>query len=377
VGLLGRLMRLGQSPPLTDAADLRFRSATVKAGAWLTLAIGGAGLLYVGQTWAAGNRPVIVGLIAAAMVFSVLVLTLLPVAPIVAGRWRETFFMGWSCAMIVVLLTLGALDPLERSPLTLPLFMPLLFAGMSYPVRTASIASLAVVGGYLGLVIVDREPMAYSAFVFSSLVWTAAMCLWQAQLRETQRSELEHHREELAMLSRMDSLTGALNRRGFDERLQTELARGEPLTLALLDLDDFKATNDREGHAAGDAVLVRLVELAREALRPQDAIGRLGGDEFAIVLPRTAGADAAEPLARLHGALEGRIRASVGHSSFPEHGTDAAGLYRHADARLYEVKRSRRDQRALDLRWAATLGDAPPASLSWPRRDSSVGRAHD
>jgi diguanylate cyclase (GGDEF)-like protein len=354
------MMRVGQSPPLTDAADLRFRAATVKAGAWLTLAIGTAGLVYALQTWTAGNRVAIVALIAAAMAFSVFVLTLLPVEPIVAGRWRETFFMSWTTAMIAMVLTLGAVDPLTRSPLTLPLFMPLLFAGMSYPVRTASIASLGVVGGYLILVIAEREPFAYSAFVFSSLVWTAAMCLWQAQLRETQRGELERHREELALLSRMDALTGALNRRGFDERLQEAVTAGRPLTLALLDLDDFKAINDQHGHAVGDAVLVRLVELAGTALREGDAIGRLGGDEFAVLLP---GPDAAGLLAGLRDALDGRIQVSIGSSTFPDDGLTAEELYRRADAALYEAKRA--------VGWQAVVPPAPAPRR--PARRAAAG----
>src|SRR4051812_2648806 len=144
-------MRLGQSPPLTDAADLRFRAATVKAGSVLTVAIAAAGLYYAGQTWDAGNRVPIVAIMLGAVAIGLLVQLVLPTDRIIAGRWRETFFMSWSFAMIVMLLALGALDPLPKSPLTLPLFMPLLFAGMSYPVRTAIIASLAVTGGFLAL----------------------------------------------------------------------------------------------------------------------------------------------------------------------------------------------------------------------------------
>src|SRR5512142_5127 len=142
-------MRVGHSPPLSNRADFRFRVGTAKAGCWLSLGIASAGLLYEFQTWSAGNRSAILALTLGAMVYAVIGLTILPVDRIVASRWREEFFMTWSFSMIGLLLVLGALDPLPHSPLTLPLFMPLLFAGMSYPFRTASTAAAAVLGGYL------------------------------------------------------------------------------------------------------------------------------------------------------------------------------------------------------------------------------------
>ena len=358
-------MRLGRSAPLTDAADLRFRVATVKAGCWLTLAMCGAGLIYDVQTWEAGNRPLIVGLTLGSILSAVALLVVVPTGRIVAGRWRETFFMGWTFSMIAMLLTLGALDPEPASPLVLPLFMPLLFAGMSYPFRTASIAAVAAVGGYLGLSLAERAPLAYSGFILSCLTWTAFMCLWQARLREAQRRDLDDHRDQLALASRADALTGALNRRGFDERLQAELAEavraGRPLTLAMFDLDDFKGVNDRDGHGAGDALLVLLVELMTAVLRPLDAVGRLGGDEFAVILPGASGADAAVVLDRVQAALAGRVAVSSGYAAFPADGLTAPELHRSADAALYAAKAARpagRGTTGVDLSWATAMADA-------------------
>ena len=99
-----------------------------------------------------------------------------------------------------------------------------------------------------------------------------------------------------------DPLTGALNRRGFDEAYQRELARsrrrGGQLALALIDLDDFKRLNDTMGHQAGDQALVHLVKGLRAALRPSDILCRFGGEEFIVLLPDTALAEAAAAISR-------------------------------------------------------------------------------
>src|SRR4051812_10717804 len=92
-------------------------------------------------------------------------------------------------------------------------------------------------------------------------------------------------------LSRTDGLTGLLNRRAFLEALERESARHRrfprPLTLAYIDVDNFKKINDTHGHAAGDALLVAVAQGMESSVRDVDSIGRLGGDEFAILMPET------------------------------------------------------------------------------------------
>jgi diguanylate cyclase len=113
----------------------------------------------------------------------------------------------------------------------------------------------------------------------------------QAQAAQERIRALEGELEQVSQQLQQDPLTGALNRRGLDaefSRLQSRAVRQrQPLSLALLDLDHFKAINDTHGHDVGDAVLKALVELAKRLMRPSDRIARMGGEEFMLLLPDT------------------------------------------------------------------------------------------
>jgi diguanylate cyclase (GGDEF)-like protein/putative nucleotidyltransferase with HDIG domain len=191
------------------------------------------------------------------------------------------------------------------------------------------------------------------------------MCLWQARNREQQHEELQRQRDELARVADSDPLTEALNRRGFEQRLGRELAEaarsGRPLTLAVLDLDGFKAVNDREGHAAGDALLRATVKRLGGVLRPSDAVGRLGGDEFAVLFPGAGEPEAQLAVDRMRATLADLAPASIGYSCFPADGVSPEELSKHADLRLYSAKAERtrgQSEETLELSWAAALADA-------------------
>jgi GGDEF domain-containing protein len=142
---------------------------------------------------------------------------------------------------------------------------------------------------------------------------------------------------ELRLEATTDPLTGVLTRRAFERAADLEMTRaartGQPLTLAVLDLDDFKAINDQDGHAAGDAVLVGLTSAWRAALRPEDVIGRFGGDEFLLLLPRTDTAGATVVLSRLSSDLCGW---SVGVALWE--GQELDDWFAAADHDLYAAK---------------------------------------
>lgn len=169
-----------------------------------------------------------------------------------------------------------------------------------------------------------------------------------------------------------DSLTGILNRRGFEEELEAALVsmqdRRMPLSLMLIDCDDFKEINDRAGHEFGDALLVELGGRL-ERLLPEGAVAaRLGGDEFIVMFPES-GADAAQSIgARLRaGVIEGMtdagfpLRISAGISTFPFDGAGATALIRAADQALYAAKNDGKDRIASfrDVVTASTTHAAP------------------
>ena len=138
--------------------------------------------------------------------------------------------------------------------------------------------------------------------------------LEEARIRVAEyESRIAGMRAELVALSaavKEDVLTRALNRRGLEEAFAVEAARcdrsGAPLALALLDIDNFKALNDRLGHAVGDTALQHLADAVREALRPTDILARYGGEEFVVLLPGASLNEGREVMIRVQRALTRR-----------------------------------------------------------------------
>ena len=171
----------------------------------------------------------------------------------------------------------------------------------------------------------------------------AAMALENARLYEDARK-----------LADRDPLTGFYNHRFLHERLGEEVIRAQrarqPLSVLMLDLDDFKLVNDTFGHLFGDRVLTWTAELIRSTLRGSDIPARYGGDEFAIILPETDATDARSAAERILEAFHDRafvgeqrgpvpIAASIGVATFPADGRTATDLIAAADQALYHVKR--------------------------------------
>ena len=170
--------------------------------------------------------------------------------------------------------------------------------------------------------------------------------------------ELEARSSQVEVLARHDALTGVMNRRGWDERLPVELARarrtGEPVAVALLDLDHFKSYNDRWGHQAGDDLLRAITAAWAALLRPQDTLARYGGEEFGVILPGCDAAAAYRGVERLRTAVPAPQTCSAGVAVWRD-GLSQPSLVRHADEALYHAKRTGRDRTVV----AAPV--APPA----------------
>lgn len=157
-----------------------------------------------------------------------------------------------------------------------------------------------------------------------------------------------------------DHLTGAANRRRFEQQLHRELDRGarygHPCCLLLVDIDDFKKINDEFGHEAGDEVIKHVVKTMQEGIRAPDLAARIGGDEFALLLVETTITRGFEVADRLRQTIKAtdfpimdagtiRITASFGIVESPFDGQITAELLgRRADAALYEAKRQGRDR---------------------------------
>jgi diguanylate cyclase (GGDEF)-like protein len=153
-----------------------------------------------------------------------------------------------------------------------------------------------------------------------------------------------------------DDLTGLGNTRHFNETLVKLLARGGPVSLVILDLDNFKAVVDGYGHLVGSRTIAQIGRMIGRLLRPGDVAARFGGDEFVIALPDTKETEAVrladgirqaiEACERLDGEdvdLSG-VTASFGVATSPDHARDAENLFRAADAAMYSVKRSTKNR---------------------------------
>ena len=178
-------------------------------------------------------------------------------------------------------------------------------------------------------------------------------------LKFMDRSSVEaRYHEEIYQLATVDPLTDLYNRRQFIELLEKELARASnhrrPLAMLIIDIDHFKAINDRWGHPAGDGVLKRVARTLAAHAREEFIIARIGGEEFAVVLPEHTVEQAAEFAERLRkaiaehdmGATGGgpqRVTVSIGAAEWLAGMTGSSELLRAADEQLYRAKQEGRN----------------------------------
>jgi diguanylate cyclase (GGDEF)-like protein len=182
------------------------------------------------------------------------------------------------------------------------------------------------------------------------------LALWALRVIEQRDAALLR----LAQAAITDPLTGLANRRGFAEAAERAVAacraRGLPASVALFDIDRFKAVNDGHGHAAGDVVLVGLARVLREGLRAEDTAARIGGEEFALLCPGLGPAEVAAVCEGLRAALRAQVAhpaggaavvtASAGVAALPESAGPAAveAALVAADRALYAAKAAGRDR---------------------------------
>jgi diguanylate cyclase (GGDEF)-like protein len=206
-----------------------------------------------------------------------------------------------------------------------------LYAAHFFPLRSARLHVL--------LLVAATSAGAWAARPSGFLVEWIALVLAAVVLTEVQARLALHLRTAAAT----DPLTGVANRRAWEAEANRSLAHavrtGEPLSVAILDLDDFKEVNDRLGHSAGDDLLRDLTSGWTHRLRQADLLGRYGGDEFVLCLPATDRSGAEEILQRLAASHD---FAWSGGVATAEEGDTLSSVLARADADLYRHKRSGR-----------------------------------
>jgi len=169
---------------------------------------------------------------------------------------------------------------------------------------------------------------------------------------DSMAAHLEDNQRDLEELVHRDPLTELPNHRRFQETLAGELeaarARGQPLAVVLLDIDDFKRVNEARGHPYGDELLARAAEGLRAAMRDVGVIARVGGDEFGLVLPDADGqraytlAEGARTAVEMSAPVSGTLRCSAGIACYPDDAKSAGALLQLAGGALQWAKESGR-----------------------------------
>lgn len=225
-----------------------------------------------------------------------------------------------------------------------PRYSPRVSRSIRFPSRSLACVPMRVRGRVIGAIEVlnrtdggvfdeeDRE-------ILEALANEAALAIENARLYR---------------LSITDDLTGLYSQRYFKDYLRMELQKAKrlkrPLTVVMLDIDNFKAYNDSHGHAAGDEALGGVARAMRTCLRDTDVVARYGGEEFAIILPEIRPLQGAQICERIRAQVEalksrqdgrpGGLTISVGLSSYPESADESTELFVKADQALYAAKRA-------------------------------------
>jgi diguanylate cyclase (GGDEF)-like protein/putative nucleotidyltransferase with HDIG domain len=208
------------------------------------------------------------------------------------------------------------------------------------PLRSLCAAPLRYHGNSLGVLVAlangENSFLPHDVELLQSYASQAAIALANARLYEAQQA-----------LASRDPLTELLNHREFHEQLGRELERcrrhGGEVSVALLDVDDFKHVNDTGGHAAGDRVLTDVARALCASTREEDVAFRVGGDEFAVLLPATGPREAIRVVERAGEAiraLPGRVSVSYGIGGWPGDGPSKETVLARADTSLYGMKRA-------------------------------------
>ena len=243
---------------------------------------------------------------------------------------------------------------------------------LRYDRRACVVAGLVAVGEYLAIVwIADtfwvlNDTGRYAPFIYGAFNWSAQVSRLILLMTASLLSfAVVTRTQELLRLSTRDPLTGLYNRSYFHDRVAIEVNRasrtGQPLSIAMVDVDHFKSFNDAHGHAAGDQVLESIADVLRRSFRTTDIVSRYGGEEFVIAMPDTDLSAATRKLEIVRQRIESTptpaasprsavVTISAGVAALPADGANDVALLAVADARLFAAKAAGRNRIVETLR---------------------------
>lgn len=248
----------------------------------------------------------------------------------------------------MAILIVGLIDYITGSEIRILAlyFLPLIWAGWSLEIVGALLAALFAVSTWIAVMYLTgthfSNPIIWFINALTEGLGFVTVSLAFALLRATLIRE--------RMLSRHDQLTGLANRRSFIELVTRGLMlsrrNGHPISMAYIDLDNFKQVNDRLGHPRGDELLRQCAALITSCVRASDTVARLGGDEFAIFLPETDAANATTMIERIRATIEIApsfhalgVTTSIGLVCEDPCVSEIDTLLSKADLLMYEIKR--------------------------------------
>ncbi|WP_341580853.1 diguanylate cyclase [Marinobacter metalliresistant] len=283
------------------------------------------------------------------------------------GVWRlratphlQQWIYGYLVTLFVFFLVIMLLPEASVAAFVWVLMMPVL-AYLLLGKREGMILSVPfmLAGGVIYFVYLGQVGNPGALIDLLNMVLCGILMLAFIHLYEMRREESE---QRLVDMAQTDSLTGLANRSNFQGTLNRTIAEsersGSGFALVVMDIDHFKLVNDTLGHEAGDLVLRDIARCLTERLRSTDFVGRLGGEEFGLILRDVEPNAAFELMDELrqriadrkleYGKARIRVTASFGIAQWPDHGRQAATLFRIADGYLYSGKQAGRNRVARD-----------------------------